>query len=154
MIRNQIEAVVATLTATCTFMYGTAKEINEAADRIAQDATVVALYPLNPVNITLGKNASASTEFDLYMEFQFQTKFEQNSSDNETIVDQMLKISLQFLVAMEAYIQAGDSTRYFQFPKGAKQKALPIYYNKDKNMTGVSLTFTVGTRQDEYLLNC
>lgn len=154
MIRNQIEAVAIALPGSPVFLYGTANEINEAVDRTEADKIVICLYPLNPVGITLGKNASASTDFDLYMEFQFQTKFEKNSADNETVVNDMLTLALKFLVAVEAYQEPGSDTRYFKFPTGAKQKALPIYYNKDKNMTGVSLTFNVETRQDAYLLNC
>lgn len=153
MIRNEIEAVVNSLATPCSFLYGTAAEINEAADRVAL-FPLVCLYPLNPVGITLGRNASASTDFDLYMEFQTQTKFEKNSANNEAVIKDMLKLALQFLVVVEMFVMPGDESRFFKFPKGAKQRAVPIYYNKDTNMTGVSLTFNVETRQDEYLLNC
>ncbi|MDB5140497.1 MAG: hypothetical protein JWR12_2413 [Mucilaginibacter sp.] len=47
-IRNQIEAVVQTLTGAPTFVYGTVNELNQLAD----DASFpcVFMYPLQPIN--------------------------------------------------------------------------------------------------------
>lgn len=153
-VRNPIEAIVASLPGQpISFLYGTAKEVNTAADNVTV-WPLVCLYPLMPIGLTLGTNGSTNDDYSLYMEFRTQTKFELNSSDNEDVVNAMLLLAKRFLVAMELYIKPGDPMRYFKFAKGFKATAIPIYNKNDVNDTGVSLSFKVETRADDYLLPC
>lgn len=154
MVRNQIQAIVNSLPGQpISFLYGTANEINEAADRVTVWPAVF-LYQLHPITGTLGVNGSVSDTFDLYMEFMTITRFEKNTSDNEDLVSQMLTLCNRFMVALNLYVQAGDNTRYFDLGKSNQQRKTPVYFNKDVNLTGVSLSFKVSTRNDAYLLPC
>lgn len=150
-IRNHIEAIVNTLPGDKTFLYGTANEINVTADS-SQNLTVVCLYPLQPIEIKPGKNGSAHNSFDIYMEFMTITKFEKDTADNEPLVAAMLEMANRFVIEVDNYRVNG--ARYFKWPAGAKQTALPIYYNKDVNMCGVNLRLKLERRIDANLLDC
>src|SRR6201996_7801408 len=140
-IRNQIEAVVQTLTNSPTFVYGTANEINQLAD----DASFpcVFMYPLQPIDVSTQINGSVDNKFSLYMEFLYKTEFDQHTSGNETYVNQALKMANEFIVKASKY-REGDG-RYFRIKAGDKAKCLPVYNKFDVNSTGVSLSITLAT---------
>jgi len=139
MIRNQIQSITQTLTTPTTFIYGTANELNLLAD----DTTfpVVFMYPLQPVEISPQVNGSVNNTFSVYLEFLFQTEFDQYSSDNETYVTRALQMANEFMVKAAKYREGGG--RYFRVKAGDKAKSLPVYNKFDVNTTGVSLTLTL-----------
>jgi len=141
MIRNQIQSITQTLSSTPTFIYGTANELNFHAD----DATfpVVFMYPLQPVEVSPQINGSVDNTFSVYLEFLYQTEFDQYTSDNETYVNQALQIANEFIVKASKY-REGEG-RYFRIKAGDKAKCLPVYNKFDVNTTGVSLTITLAT---------
>ena len=141
MIRNQIQSITQTLSNTPTFIYGTANEFNLLAD----DATfpVVFMYPLQPVEVSPQINGSVDNTFSVYIEFLYQTEFDQYASDNETYVNQALQMANEFIVKASKY-REGEG-RYFKIKAGDKAKCLPVYNKFDVNTTGVSLTITLAT---------
>jgi len=141
MIRNQIQSITQTLSNTPTFIYGTANEFNLLAD----DATfpVVFMYPLQPVEVSPQINGSVDNTFSVYLEFLYQTEFDQYTSDNETYVNQALQMANEFIVKASKY-REGEG-RYFKIKAGDKAKCLPVYNKFDVNTTGVSLTITLAT---------
>ncbi len=141
MIRNQIQSITKTLTNIPTFIYGTANELNLLAD----DATfpVVFMYPLQPVEVSPQINGSVDNTFSVYLEFLYQTEFDQYTSDNETYVTQALQMANEFIVKASKY-REGEG-RYFRIKAGDKAKCLPVYNKFDVNTTGVSLTITLAT---------
>lgn len=153
MIRNQIEAVINLIQDPVTFMYGTQNENNEAADRVSVFPLVM-LYPLHPIDVQLRVTGSVDNTFDVYIEFMMLTKFEKNTAQNEVLVNQMRVLANKFLVNAVNYQQPEDNTTYFKFTPGSIGKIIPVYWNKDANMTGVCLTFKTAIRQDDYLLIC
>jgi hypothetical protein len=140
-IRNQIEAVTQTLTEQPTFIYGTANEINQLAD----DASFpcVFMYPLQPIDVSPQINGSVDNTFSIYLEFLYKTEFDQYTSDNETYVNQALRMANEFIVQASKY-REGDG-RYFKIKAGDKAKSLPVYNKFDVNSTGVNLTITLST---------
>jgi hypothetical protein len=140
-IRNQIEAVVQTLTGNPTFIYGTANELNLLAD----DATFpcVFLYPPQNINLSPQVNGSVDNTFSITMDFLFKTNFDQYTADNETFVSQALFMANQFIAKASTYRQ-GDG-RYFRIKAGDKAKCTPVYNKFDVNTTGVSLIITLAT---------
>ena len=140
-IRNQIEAVVQTLTNTPTFVYGTANELNQLAD----DASFpcVFMYPLQPIDISPQINGSVDNTFSIYLEFLFKTAFDQYTADNETYVNQALSMANEFIVKASKY-REGEG-RYFRIKAGDRAKSLPVYNKFDVNTTGVNLTVTLAT---------
>lgn len=135
------------------FLFGTAKEINEMAD----DQTVwpqVCLYPMQPIDIKLGINGSASNWFSLYLEFLYKTKFEKNSEDNEPLIMQAIGLANLFLVRLRTYKELPNNADYFEIDKQTTARAYPVYNSEDVNTCGVSFTIKVKIRQDPYLLNC
>lgn len=140
-IRNQIEAVTQLLTEQPAFIYGTANEINQLAD----DASfpVVFMYPLQPIDVSPQVNGSVDNTFSVYLEFLYKTEFDQYTSDNETYVNQALRMANEFIVKASKY-REGDG-RYFKIKAGDKAKCLPVYNKFDVNSTGVSLTITLQT---------
>lgn len=140
-IRNQIEAVVQTLTNSPTFVYGTANEINQLAD----DASFpcVFMYPLQPIDVSPQVNGSVDNTFSVYLEFLFKTEFGQYTSDNETYMNQALSMANEFIVKVAKY-REGDG-RYFRIKAGDKAKCLPVYNKFDVNSTGVNLTISLAT---------
>ncbi|MGZ3755500.1 MAG: hypothetical protein ACXVAY_00875 [Mucilaginibacter sp.] len=141
-LRNQIEAIVQTLTGSPTFLYGTVNELNAIADDAAA-FPVVFMYPLQPIDISPQVNGSVSNTFSVYMEFLYQTDFSQYSADNETYVNQALSLANEFIVKAAKY-REGEG-RYFKIKAGSKAKALPVYNKFDVNSTGVSLSITLDT---------
>jgi len=141
MIRNQIQSITQTLTTNPAFIYGTANELNLLAD----DATfpVVFMYPLQPVEVSPQINGSVDNTFSVYLEFLYQTEFDQYTSDNETYVTQALQMANEFIVKASKY-REGEG-RYFKIKAGDKAKCLPVYNKFDVNTTGVSLTITLAT---------
>src|SRR3954464_10063790 len=109
-IRNQIEAVVQTLSGAPTFVYGTANELNLFAD----DASFpcVFMYPLQPIDVSPQINGSVDNTFSVYLEFLYKTEFDQYTSDNETYVNQALRMANELIVKASAY-REGDG-RYFR----------------------------------------
>jgi hypothetical protein len=140
-IRNQIEAITQTLTGQPTFIYGTVNELNSQAD----DATfpVVFMYPLQPIDVSPQINGSVDNTFSIYLEFLYKTEFDQYTSDNETYVNQALRMANEFIVKASKY-REGEG-RYFRIKAGDKAKCLPVYNKFDVNSTGVNLTITLNT---------
>ncbi|MFB9842992.1 hypothetical protein [Mucilaginibacter ginsenosidivorans] len=140
-IRNQIEAITQTLTGQPAFIYGTVNEINQLAD----DASFpcVFMYPLQPIGISAQVNGSVDNNFSVYLEFLYKTEFDQYTSDNETYVNQALRMANEFIVKASKY-REGDG-RYFRIKAGDKAKCLPVYNKFDVNSTGVNLTITLST---------
>jgi len=140
-IRNQIEAVTHTLTAQPTFIYGTSNELNSIADDASFPS--VFMYPLQPIDLSPQINGSVDNTFSIYLEFLYKTEFDQYTSQNETYVNQALKMANEFIVKASKY-REGDG-RYFKIKAGDKAKCLPVYNKFDVNSTGVGLTITLAT---------
>jgi len=141
MIRNQIQSITQTLTAAPTFVYGTANELNLLADDSA--FPVVFMYPLQPVDVSPQINGSVDNTFSIYLEFLYQTEFDQYTADNETYITQALAMANEFIVKAAIY-REGEG-RYFRIKAGDKARCLPVYNKFDVNTTGVSLTMTLAT---------
>jgi hypothetical protein len=135
-IRNQIYNIAQSLTGTPGFVYGTANELNQLADDEAFPC--VFMYPLQGIELSPAINGSVSNNFNVYLEFLFKTDFAQYTADNETYVNQALRLANEFLIKASQY-QEGQS-RYFRVMAGSKAKCLPVYNKYDVNTTGVSLT--------------
>jgi hypothetical protein len=140
-IRNQIEAIVQTLTNTPTFVYGTANELNQLAD----DASFpcVFMYPLQPIDVSPQVNGSVDNTFSIYLEFLFKTDFDQYTADNEAYVTQALSLANEFIVKASKY-REGEG-RYFRIKAGDRARCLPVYNKFDVNTTGVNLTISLAT---------
>ena len=141
-IRNQIEAVVHTLTGTPSFAYGTANELNTLADDIPSFPCVF-LYPPQPINLSPQINGSVDNTFSVSLDFLYQTDFDLYTSANETYVSQALHMANEFIVKAAKY-REGDG-RYFKVKAGDKAKCTPVYNKFDVNTTGVNLTITLAT---------
>ncbi|HEY0245447.1 MAG TPA: hypothetical protein VGC01_07800 [Mucilaginibacter sp.] len=141
-IRNQIEAVVQTLTGSPTFIYGTSNELNLLADDAASFPCVF-MYPLQPIDISPQINGSVDNTFSIYLEFLYHTKFDQYTADNETYVNQALHLANEFIVKASKY-REGEG-RYFKIKTGTHAKCLPVYNKFDVCSTGVNLTITLAT---------
>ena len=126
-MRNQIEAIVQTLTGSPSFVYGTQTELNTLAD----DATFpcVFMYPLQPIDLSPQVNGSVDNTFTVYLEFLFKTDFGQYTADNETYITQALKLANQFIVKASTY-REGEG-RYFRIKAGNKAKCVPVYNKFD-----------------------
>jgi hypothetical protein len=140
-IRNQIEAIVQTLTGSPTFIYGTVNELNAIADDTSFPC--VFMYPLQPIDISPQINGSVDNTFSVYLEFLFKTEFDQYTSDNETYVNQALSLANEFIVKASKY-REGEG-RYFRIKAGDRAKSLPVYNKFDVNTTGISLSITLAT---------
>lgn len=140
-IRNQIEAVVHTLSSNPSFIYGSANELNLLADQ--ENFPCVFMYPLQPIIVVPCTNGSVDNTFTVYLEFLFKTDFDQYTSDNETYISQALQMANEFIVKAATYRQ-GDG-RYFKIKAGEKAKCTPVYNKYDVNTTGVSLSITLAT---------
>ena len=141
MIRNQIQSITQTLTTTPTFIYGTANELNLLADDTS--FPVVFMYPLQPVEVSPQINGSVDNTFSVYLEFLYQTEFDQYTSNNETYVNQALQMANEFIVKASKY-REGEG-RYFKIKAGDKAKCLPVYNKFDVNTTGVNLSLSLAT---------
>lgn len=140
-IRNQIEAIVQTLSVASTFVYGTANELNLLADDAAFPC--VFMYPLQPIDVSPQVNGSVDNTFSIYLEFLFKTEFDQYTSDNETYVNQALLLANEFIVKASKY-REGEG-RYFRIKASDKAKCLPVYNKFDVNTTGINLTISLAT---------
>lgn len=141
-IRNQIAAIVQTLTDSPAFAYGTQNELNTLADDIASFPCVF-MYPVQPIDLSPHINGSVDNTFTLTLEFLYKTEFGQYTADNETYVSQALKLANQFIVKASTYSESNG--RYFKIKAGTKAKCLPVYNKFDANTAGVSLTITLAT---------
>ncbi|MEN0053637.1 MAG: hypothetical protein AAGC65_08205 [Mucilaginibacter sp.] len=140
-MRNQIEAIVQTLTGNPAFAYGTQAELNTLADDAAFPC--VFMYPLQPIEVSPQVNGSVDNTFTAYIEFLYKTEFGQYTVDNETYVNQALQLANEFIVKASKY-RDGDG-RYFRIKAGIKAKAQPVYNKYDSNTTGIGLTITLAT---------
>ncbi|HWZ15701.1 MAG TPA: hypothetical protein VNW95_10740 [Mucilaginibacter sp.] len=141
-IRNQIEAIVQTLSNTPTFVCGTVNELNQLADDINAFPCVF-MYPLQPIDVSPQINGSVDNTFSVYLEFLYKTGFDQYTSDNELYVNQALSLANEFIVKASRY-REGEG-RYFRIKAGDRAKCLPVYNKFDVNTTGVNLTITLAT---------
>ncbi|MEB0249152.1 MULTISPECIES: hypothetical protein [unclassified Mucilaginibacter] len=140
-MRNQIEFVAQTLNANPSFLYGTEKELNTLADDAAFPC--VFMYPMQPIVVSPQVNGSVDNVFTLYLEFLYKTEFGQFSAENETYVQQALRMANEFMVKAGKY-RDGEG-RYFRIKAGEKAKCVPVYNKFDVNTTGVGLTVTLNT---------
>jgi hypothetical protein len=140
-MRNQIEAVTLSLSANPSFLYGTEKELNTLADDAAFPC--VFMYPMQPIVISPQVNGSIDNVFTLYLEFLYKTEFGQFTAENESYVQQALRMANEFIVKAGKY-RDGEG-RYFRIKAGEKAKCLPVYNKFDVNTTGVGLTITLNT---------
>jgi hypothetical protein len=146
-IRNQVAAIVQTLTNTPSFVYGTVNELNTLADDAAFPC--VFMYPLQPIDVSPQVNGSVDNTFSVYLEFLFKTEFDQYTADNETYVNQARAMANEFIVKAAKY-REGDG-RYFRVKAGDKAKCLPVFKKFDVNSTGVNLTITLATMYFDYI---
>ena len=140
-MRNQIETITQSLSATPSFLYGTEKELNTLADDVAFPC--VFMYPMQPIVVSPQVNGSVAHVFTLYLEFLYKTEFGQFTAENETYVQQALRMANEFIVKAAKY-RDGEG-RYFRIKAGEKAKCLPVYNKFDVNTTGVGLTITLNT---------
>ena len=141
-MRNQIETITQSLSTNPSFLYGTEKELNTLAD----DATsfpCVFMYPMQPIVVSPQVNGSVDNVFTLYLEFLYKTEFGQFTAENETYMQQALRMANEFIVKAAKY-RDGEG-RYFRIKAGEKAKCLPVYNKFDVNTTGVGLTITLNT---------
>ncbi|AYL96409.1 hypothetical protein [Mucilaginibacter celer] len=140
-MRNQIEAIVQTLSGNPTFAYGTQTELNVIADDISFPC--VFLYPLQGIELLPQVNGSVDNASTLYLEFLFKTEFGQFTADNETYITQALQLANEFIVKASTY-REGEG-RYFKVKAGQKVKCVPVYNKLDVNTSGIGLTITLST---------
>ncbi len=140
-IRNQIEAVVQTLSNQPAFIYGTVNELNQLADD--SEFPCIFMYPLQPIEVSPQINGSVDNTFSVYLEFLFKTDFDQYTANNEIYVNQALAMANEFIVKAAKYREADG--RYFRIKAGDKARCLPVYNKFDVNSTGVNLTITLAT---------
>lgn len=140
-MRNQINAVVETLSGSPAFLYGTEKELNTLADDTAFPC--VMLYPMPPIVLSPHVNGSVDNLFTIYLEFLYKTGFGQYTAENETYVQQALHMANEFMVKAAKY-RDGEG-RYFRIKAGEKAKCVPVYNKFDTNTTGVGLTIVLNT---------
>ena len=138
-IRNQIEAIVQTLSNSPAFIYGTANELNTLADDITFPA--VFLYPPQLINLSPQVNGSVQNTFVITIDFLLKTEFDQYTADNEVYVNQALHLANEFIVKAAKY-REGDG-RYFKVKTNDKAKCTPVYNKFDVNTTGISLSLTL-----------
>jgi hypothetical protein len=141
-MRNQIEAIVQTLAGSPSFAYGTQNELNTLADGVTAFPCVF-MYPLQPIEVSPQVNGSVDNTFTIYLEFLFKTDFGQYTADNETYINQALRLANEFIVKASRY-REGEG-RYFRVKAGLKAKCLPVYNKFDVNTTGIGLTITLAT---------
>jgi hypothetical protein len=140
-MRNQIEAVTQSLSANPSFLYGTEKELNTLGDDVSFPC--IFMYPMQPILVSPQVNGSVNNIFTLYLEFLYKTEFGQFTAENETYVQQALRMANEFIVKAAKY-RDGDG-RYFRIKAGEKAKCLPVYNKFDVNTTGIGLTITLNT---------
>jgi hypothetical protein len=140
-MRNQIETITQSLSTSPSFLYGTEKELNTLAD----DAVFpcVFMYPMQPIVVAPQVNGAVDNVFTLYLEFLYKTEFSQFTAENETYVQQALRMANEFIVKAAKY--RDGKGRYFRIKAGEKAKCLPVYNKFDVNTTGVGLTITLNT---------
>jgi hypothetical protein len=129
-IRNQIAAVVQTLTGAPAFLYGTVTELNTLADDAAFPC--VFMYPLQPIDVSPQVNGSVNNNFPICLDFLFKTDFGQYTADNETYVSQALHLANEFIVKASKY-REGEG-RFFRIKAGDKAKCVPVYNKFDGNL--------------------
>jgi hypothetical protein len=140
-MRNQIEAVTQSLRANPSFLYGTEKELNTLGDDVSFPC--IFMHPMQPIVVSPQVNGSVDNVFTLYLEFLYKTEFGQFTAENETYVQQALRMANEFIVKAAKY-RDGDG-RYFRIKAGEKAKCLPVYNKFDVNTTGIGLTITLNT---------
>lgn len=140
-MRNQIEAIVQTLSGSPNFAYGTQTELNVIADSL--QFPCVFLYPLQPIELSPHVNGSVSNTFTLYLEFLFKTDFGQFTADNEVYITRALQLANEFIAKASVY-REGEG-KYFKVKAGQKAKCVPVYNKLDVNTCGVGLTITLST---------
>lgn len=138
-MRNQIEAIVQTLTGSPAFAYGTQTELNTLAD----DASFpcVFMYPLQSIEASPQVNGSVNNTCTIYLEFLYKTDFGQYTADNEAFISQALLMANEFIVKASKYREGKG--RYFRVKAGNKAKCLPVYNKFDVNTSGIGLTITL-----------
>ena len=141
-MRNQIETITQSLSTNPSFLYGTEKEQNNLADAAASFPCVF-MYPMQPIVVSPQVNGSVDNVFTLYLEFLYKTEFGQFTAENETYMQQALRMANEFIVKAAKY-RDGEG-RYFRIKAGEKAKCLPVYNKFDVNTTGVGLTITLNT---------
>lgn len=146
-IRNQIEAVVNQLVIKPNFLYGTARELNVLADDV--EFPIVMLYSLKPIEKDTTLSNAIDEKFAIYLEFLFKTEFDQYTSDNETYIEQANNLCNEFLVKLQNYRESPNASRYFKIHQDEKMRSLPVYNRLDANSTGVNLTLTLKTMNND-----
>ena len=155
MIRNQIEDVVKTLRPqgkfnAPSFIYGTSAELNLKLD--AADFPVVMLYSLKPVDKNYTLSNAINSKFSIMMAFLFRTEFDQFTSDNEVYIQMANAMCDEFLVKLSNYRETQYASRYFKIHENDPAKALPVYNKSDVNSTGVTLTVTLNTMNNDNVI--
>jgi hypothetical protein len=138
-MRNQIEAIVQTLTGSPAFAYGTQAELNTLADDTAFPCAF--MYASQSIEVSPQINGSVGNTFIAYIEFLYKTDFGQYTADNEIFINQALQLVNEFIVKASRY-REGDG-RYFRIKAGSKATSKPVYNKFDVNTTGVGLTLNM-----------
>lgn len=148
MIVTQIEAIVNQLVAAPLFAYGSVNELELFVDDLDFKRGLkpaVMMYTLKPATVSTTPSQAVNINFSIYMEFLYQTDFDQFTSQNESIITQASALMEEFLVKLEYYRETSIANRFFKIHLGEKAKMLPVYNKFSVNATGVSLSVTLNT---------
>lgn len=148
MIVPQITAIVNQLVAAPIFAYGSLNEIEVQTDDIDFKRglkPVVILFPLKPTTPGTTLMQAVNTGYALYMQFLYQTEFDQNTAQNEAVVLKANNLMEEFLVKIQYYRESQYANRFFKIHSNEKYRSVPVYNKFSVNASGVDLTINVGT---------
>lgn len=148
-IVNQVAAVVAQLNSAPVFAYGTKKELNLATDKMNFGNGVVFLLTLKPILKNNTISNAINSRFQILMQFLYKTEFDQYTSQNETYIERADDLQNEFLVKLQHYRQTPLESRFFKITVPEKENSIPVYNIYDANTTGMSLTLTLETMNND-----
>lgn len=142
-LRNEIEAIVASLTDCPIFLYGTANELNTLTDDPDFETKAgVFMYAIQQIELAYSFNGAIDEGYNIYLEFLKRTEFGLFTAENETIINQCIALAKEFMIALRDY-KSLNGNKVFKISSNDKAKSVSVYDKFNVNMVGVSLSLNI-----------
>lgn len=137
-LKEEIGAIVSTLSGQPAFYYGTSKEVNLKADDIDPTNGVVFMFALQPVQNEFTTNKSISNSYAIYMEFLFKVDFDTFTAECEPYDVAAIAMYNEFLVKLANY-RGANGGKVFKINVKDISKSDQVFNAWDVNMVGRNL---------------
>lgn len=146
-LKQEISAIVASMSTPPSFLFGTVNELNKLADYVPSFPCVF-MYALQPVKSNFTAGSAISNTYSIYLEFLFKIDFDTSTDQCEIYDVQAMDLINEFLIRLKNY-RGANGGKVFLIDINDKASNQQIFNKYDTNTVGRNLTMDLKTTYNQ-----